>query len=69
MTMHSLKVKMVPLVRKLLGYAHIHQRWTPLINTFNHNTLFPYINYHRPCYFPKIIVDSKDKDRKTYPYE
>jgi transposase InsO family protein len=56
-------------VRKLFGYAHIPQRWASLINEFNHNTLFPYINYHRPCYFPKTITDSKGKDKKTYPYE
>jgi transposase InsO family protein len=56
-------------VRKLFGYAHIPQRWASLINTFNHSTLFPYINYHRPCYFPKTITDSKGKDKKTYPYE
>ena len=56
-------------IRKLFGYAHIPQRWAPLINTFNHSTLFPYINYHRPCYFPKTITDSKGKDKKIYPYE
>jgi transposase InsO family protein len=56
-------------VRKLFGYAHIPLRWASLINTFNHNTLFPYINYHRPCYFPKTITDSKGKDKKTYPYD
>ena len=56
-------------IRKLFGYAHIPQRWASLINEFNHKTLFPYINYHRPCYFPKTITDSKGKDKKTYPYE
>jgi transposase InsO family protein len=56
-------------VRKLLGYAHIPQRWAPLINEFNHKALFPYINYHRPCYFPKTVTDSKGKEKKTYPYE
>jgi len=56
-------------IRKLFGYAHIPQRWAPLINTFNHNTLFPYINYHRPCYFPKTMTDSKGKDKKIYPYD
>lgn len=56
-------------IRKLFGYAHIPQRYAALINTFNHNTLFPYINYHRPCYFPKTIIDSKGKDKKIYPYE
>jgi len=56
-------------IRKLFGYAHIPQRWAPLINAFNHNTLFPYVNYHRPCYFPKTITDSKGKDKKIYPYD
>jgi transposase InsO family protein len=56
-------------IRKLFGYAHIPQRWATLINEFNHKTLFPYINYHRPCFFPKTITDSKGKDKKTYPYE
>ena len=56
-------------VRKLFGYAHIAQRWAPLINEFNHSTLLPYINYHRPCFFPKTITDSKGKDKKIYPYE
>jgi transposase InsO family protein len=56
-------------VRKLFGYAHIPQHWASLINEFNHQTLFPYINYHRPCYFPKTITDCKGKDKKTYPYE
>ena len=56
-------------IRKLFGYAHIPQRWASLINEFNHKTLFPYINYHRPCFFPKTFTDSKGKDKKTYPYE
>jgi len=56
-------------IRKLFGYAHIPQRWAPLINEFNHKALFLYINYHRPCFFPKTITDSKGKDKKTYPYE
>ena len=57
------------MVRKLFGYAHIPQRWAPLINTFNHTILFPYINYNRPCFFPKTVTESKGKDKKIYPYE
>jgi hypothetical protein len=56
-------------VKKLFGYAHIQQRWAPLINAFNHDALFPYINYHRPCFFPKTITDSQGKDKKIYPYK
>ena len=29
----------------------------------------PYLNFHRPCYFPEIITDSKGKERKKYPYK
>jgi len=61
--------KNASVIRKLFGYAHIPKGWAPLINTFNHNTLFPYINYHRPCFFPKTVTDSQGKDKKTYPYE
>jgi len=56
-------------IRKLFGYTHIPQRWAPLINQFNHDTLFQYINFHRPCFFPKTIIDSKGKDKKLYPYD
>lgn len=56
-------------VRKIFGYAHIPQRWASLINQFNQDTLFPYINYHRPCFFPKTIIDKHGKEKKTYPYE
>ena len=56
-------------VRKVFGYIHIPQRWAPLINAFNQQYLTPYLNYHRPCFFPKTITDNKGKQRKTYPYE
>ena len=28
----------------------------------------PYINFHRPCFFPVFVIDHKGKVRKTYPY-
>jgi transposase InsO family protein len=61
--------KNAAVVRKHLGYVHIPQRWAAQINTFNLNFLNPYINFHRPCFFPVTITDSKGKQRKTYPYE
>jgi len=56
-------------VRKLYGYSHIPQRWAPLMNTFNQQHLNPYINYHRPCFFPETCTDDKGKERKIYRYE
>ena len=57
------------MVRKIFGYAHIPQHWASLINDFNRQYLNPYVNFHRPCLFPEIIIDSKGKQRKRYPYD
>ncbi len=57
------------IVRNHLGYVHIPQKWAPLISTFNRDHLNPYINFHRPCFFPVVITDAKGKQRKTYPYQ
>lgn len=56
-------------IRKTFGYCHITQQWASTINQFNREHLVPYLNFHRPCYFHKTIVDKKGKERKTYPYE
>jgi len=61
--------KNASVVRKILGYSHIPQRWAPLINEFNQQYLNPYINYHRPCFFAETRTDDKGKQRKVYPYE
>jgi len=56
-------------VRKQLGYAYIPQRCAELINEFNRDCFNLYINFHRPCFFPVSVIDSKGKVKKTYPYE
>ena len=56
-------------VRKHLGYAHIPQHCASLVNDFCANHLNPYINFHRPCFFPETITDAKGKERKRYRYE
>jgi Integrase core domain. len=56
-------------VRKHLGYAHIPQKYAGVINEFNRDFLNPYLNFHRPCFFPEVIIDVKGKQRKRYPYE
>lgn len=55
-------------VRKILGYSHIPQRFAAHVQTFNREFLNPYINFHRPCHFPELTVDAKGKQKKTYPY-
>lgn len=56
-------------VRKHLGYAHIPQYCASLVNAFCADFLNPYVNYHRPCFFPETITDTKGKERKRYRYE
>lgn len=60
--------KNAAIVRKHFGYAHIPQKWAPLINQFNQDSLNPYVNYHRPCFYPVTVIDAKGKHQKTYPY-
>ena len=56
-------------IRKHLGYAHIPQHCASLVNAFCADFLNPYVNFHRPCFFPETITDAKGKERKRYRYE
>ena len=56
-------------VRKHLGYAHIPGRYASAVNDFTFNVLSPYLNFHRPCFFPETIIDAKGRIRKRYRYE
>ncbi len=56
-------------VRKHLGYAHIPQYCASLVNAFCADYLNPYVNFHRPCFFPETITDKNGKERKRYRYE
>lgn len=61
--------KNASIVRKQFGYQHIAQKWAPLMNEFNVKYLYPYINYHRPFFFPEVTTDKKGKQRKRYLYK
>ena len=56
-------------VRKHLGYAHIPSRFATRVNRFTQNVLSPYLNFHRPCFFPTESVDSRGRICKKYRYE
>lgn len=55
-------------IRKNLGYAHIPQAAACLLNRYHQYYLNPYINFHRPCFFPVEEIDHKGKVKKKYPY-
>lgn len=57
------------IVRKILGYIHIPQKWAEEINIFNRKYLVPYLNFHRPCFFVEEKIDPNGKIKKIYPYK
>ena len=61
--------KNAAVVRKVFGYTHIPQRYAEQLNQFNQAALNPYVNYHRPCLYPTIIIDAKGKQKKKYEYK
>ena len=56
-------------VRKHLGYAQIPQHGASLVNAFCADVLNPYVNFHRPCFFPETITDANGTERTRYRYE
>ncbi len=56
-------------VRKHLGHAHIPASGGPAVNAFLRDHLWPYLNYHRPCFFPVTEIDAQGRQRKRYRYE
>lgn len=61
-------------IRKNMGYTHIHWQAAEIISDFMEKWFNPYINYHRPSlYATQITIDHKGKERKHYeasiPYE
>jgi len=57
------------IVRKHLGHAHIPGRFAAMVNDFTLDVLSPYVNFHRPCFFPHTTLDAKGRQRKLYRYQ
>lgn len=53
-------------IRKNFGWEHIDQALTDDINAYLKNFFNPYLNFHRPCSYPTILVDKKGKKQKVY---
>jgi len=56
-------------IRKHMGYIHIPQKNAKPVNKFYFKYFNDYLNYHRPCAFPKTITDKKGKEKKVYPHD
>lgn len=53
-------------IRKHMGYFYINQKYAPDINDFYMVYFNPYLNFHRPCGFPTLKIDTKGKQKKVY---
>lgn len=56
-------------IRKIFGYSHIPQHWATEINHALLEPIYRYLNFHRPCFFPTVFIDSKGKQKKKYEYK
>lgn len=62
-------------IRKNMGYCHIHFEASEIISDFFEQWFNPYLNYHRPClYATDTTIDQKGRSRVVYgeattPYE
>lgn len=61
--------KNASVVRKHLGYSHIPSHHAQTVNAFLRDQLTPYLNYHRPCFFPEVTLDAKGRQRRRYRYQ
>ena len=56
-------------IRKHFGYSHIPKQFADPINALCREHFMPYLNFHRPCFFPTTEIDAKGKAVKRYRYE
>ena len=53
-------------IRKLFGYGHIAGPQAERLDRFHREVLARYLNYRRPCLFPRVETDAQGKQRKAY---
>jgi transposase InsO family protein len=53
-------------IRKHIGYSHIRSQYAEPIQLFYNEFFNPYLNFHRPCAQPELIVDQKGRTRRIY---
>jgi transposase InsO family protein len=53
-------------IRKHMGYGYIHAAHAEPIQQFYTAYFNPYLNYHRPCAQPDLVIDEKGRTRYVY---
>ena len=58
--------KNAAVVRKQFGFGHIPVGFYEDINGFTAGVLAEHLNFHRPCWFPRLMTDRKGKITRQY---
>jgi transposase InsO family protein len=53
-------------VRKHMGYPHIAGAHAAAIEQFSEEHFNPYLNFHRPCGVPELVINAKGKSKRVY---
>ena len=53
-------------VRKHMGYTHISAPHAEAVGNFYEEYFNPYLNFHRPCGVPELVVNAKGKTKRVY---
>lgn len=54
------------ILRKHMGWGHIPAQHAERIDQFYRKYFNPYLNYHRPCGFAQVLIDSRGKRKHIY---
>lgn len=54
------------IIRKHIGYGHIAAQHAEAMNRFHTEHLNPYVNFHRPCAVPTILIQANGKRKRIY---
>lgn len=53
-------------IRKHMGYMHIPKRYAPRIHFFYQTHFNPYLNFHRPSGYARVVTNEKGRQKKIY---
>jgi transposase InsO family protein len=56
-------------IRKHIGYGHIPSQHAEALQKFYTRHLNPYLNFHRPCGFATVSLDTRGKRKRQYKVE
>jgi transposase InsO family protein len=54
------------IIRKHIGYGYISAQHAQSLDQFYREHLNPYVNFHRPCAVPKVVIAANGKRRRLY---